>query len=352
MSNQPKPILCDTDSEFPNHTENLAKEIFQQHEVPIPNLSVAAPTSEEHENQTRRPNTPNFDLGENARAPRSHVQVETVSNIIARLAKQNDEENESAPKEDIDESTNYVTIAKLEKIVGDTRVDFMKIIDLNKAMNENIKVLEKQIKSLQENMNSLIQDNIALTERLDNHKDDMRSRYQSLSQNIGSKLEDMTERVTRVEVAKGIELTNNVIDSRLARNTRVMKRCRKCADVTAPLKNSKSKSKSGTNESAISDANDEELDVKPNVILDSQMKARTANVRVVPKKSLKTKDFVNGFVPEEDPNNVDPRISRQALRKANFESSSKKIKNTRNYRLQRFGLHDMYAGDFPSKARQ
>jgi hypothetical protein len=161
----------------------------------------------------------------------------------------------------------------------------------------------KEVDRLKSDLCKLVEENNTLRKRLVNIKDENDKRYNKLWDRYDEKHTDLSQRLERANV-----------------------------NLTKPR--TKLSQSRNTNE-------DDHRRKKQNGLIDSQAEQRATKYKFIPTRSLKGSRDNFGFPVKETSNEVFNSSTRQVSRKNKLNKVAVKTNNTREYRMNKFGLQDM-----------
>jgi hypothetical protein len=311
MNNQLKPVLCETENEdnFESENDIMNLKVFRQNDkLHIPDFSdQRSYTSSDEQNY-------HAVMTKNDKVKHVSGKSETIDNIIKKLDA-NEVDNISH-----DEHNEYVTKSKLSTILGDMRVDILSLVNLLSTLNKNINESNEEMQNLKKDIIKLVSENNNMRDRMNRMKEDNERRYNSMCQTYDKKLDDLVDKIYRLEKVAGVNHTNIHEDS----NIKIMKKI-------------ETKQQQKDNIQPEINIVDE---IKINSFTDSQMEKNASKFKVVPARSRKLNGDTFGVVVQEEEKPVYSNVTRQVMRKENVETTnnSKKLPDTKQMRANRLGI--------------
>lgn len=171
MTTNPRPILCDTDSEIQN-TETDGEQFFK-HNEPFESIPDFTDTST------------NINIVKNKNDDKQMIVNEMIYNF--------DQNDNSENKND------DITKIKFSSMIGEMRVDILSLVNLIGVLNKNVTSNNDEIQNLKKEIQRVITDNVSLKEKIARLKDDqmcMRDTYDALFLALEKKQTTITEEIT------------------------------------------------------------------------------------------------------------------------------------------------------------
>lgn len=253
MSNQLKPVLCETESEtntvqseMDNITVQPAKRTDVQQTGTEPSVAVTVQTqaqttqSQKIFRQADTTFVPDFSDRNSAssveiKSPVDDVQYhcittrgdkgqtnpicrpETIENIIRKL---------DAPEESIvssigDDHKEYITKSKFSTLIGEMRVDILSMINLLSMLNKNASASNEEIQNIKRDICNLVNENTKLKEKVTKTKEDADKRLLHVCKTYNDKIDELTARIDRLDTEH-----NSTNDVKVSQDVRVIRRSR------------------------------------------------------------------------------------------------------------------------------
>lgn len=287
MATNPRPILCDTDSEIQKTTE--CEQFFKQNDsfASIPDFSDS--------NNNMKQNT----------VKQKVTDKQLVDDMIYKFDTMDD-------NNDPDNVVEYITKNKFSTLIGEMRVDILSLVNLIGVLNKNVTLNNEEIQNLKKEVQKLVTENVSLKEKFVRLRDDqvnMRDVYDSKI--------DAISLVSK----KQINMTNQDI--------RVVKKNDESQQNYEVNVNNK-------NETNTKETNAKETDDK-NEFNDSLMEKRINKFKVVPGRTRTGTDMFGAQVETKEELPLS-NTTRQIMRKENVDNALKKTKDTSQIRGARLGL--------------
>jgi len=264
---------------------------------------------------------------------------ETLDTIIKNLDNCNDNTSQSKSPQlsgtHVPDMSDYVTKERFSSLIGDMRVDMLALVKLVDSMRKNETNITEEIRNLKKDMSKLVTENTQLKERMNRLKVDGDNKYQSLSQMVTTRFDDVAQKTGQ---QKTPDTTLQTFGDLNTQSIKVVRRSSEKADDTAHSKSIQvDKTESGEVE-------------KQNVFTDSNMDKRASKFKVVPPRSKKMGydtfenkkgEIFNKIGKAEKEDEEDIMIidtTRQVIRKDTYDSNEKKNKSSKSVRAKRLGL--------------
>jgi hypothetical protein len=293
---------------MPSETETVPQQIFRQHENMIPDFTENPSVSDVNIETPSEENSYHCITTKNKQVVKGKnvVKPETIAEMVRKL---DDVSHVNADDQDnLDvENKEFVTKEKLSVMIGDFRVDVLSMCNLIGCLNNNVTACDNEISRLKQDIIKLVNDNKSLKQKLLRVKEDNDKRYARMVEKYDENFDNLVKRLNKLE-----GINPNTISSSRVRNT-----------------NRSNKD-----------------NVEQNLgLIDSQIDKRVNKFKVVPRRSLKSGRDNFGSVQRDQKETIHLPSTRQVSRKNNLNNTSKKPKNTRQYRINRLGLQDMYSDE-------
>ena len=173
MTANPRPILCDTDSEIQNTTDSNTDQIFKHNEPfeSIPDFTDS--------NDNKNVSFPKNE-GKQKLINRKQSEKNIVDEMIHNFDQQNNYQDNDNNDNDTNNMVEYITKNKFSSLIGEMRVDILSLVNLIGVLNKNMTLNNEEIQNLKKEVNKLVTENIFLKEKVVRLKDDqinMRDAY-------------------------------------------------------------------------------------------------------------------------------------------------------------------------------
>lgn len=312
MSNQPKPILCNTEKET-SETADIPRQIFEHHANNIPDVSEVC--------SNQKTDTKN-ELYHciSTKTGNSYVSKEVPPDTIDKIIRKLDDNNVANEDE-----TEHITLKKLSTLLGDIRVDFLAVLNLLNCLNNSINTQNAEIQKIKKDMCRLVNENKTLSDRLSSSVNDADKRYNNTTKNQETKFDELFERMKELESRNNIKRTNALNDSQ---RSHLNNSKRTVTTVTTDASNTLQTLSDGKSNGS----------TDSNVIYDSNMEKN--NFKVVPKRTLRNSG--DRFGDQSTPQDTSiSRPSIRSIRQGTHDNVVKRTADTKQTRMSRLGLHNV-----------
>jgi hypothetical protein len=346
-----KPVLLNSETNMQSESDNNDSQKMSSdqsdHRVVVTN-KLSADQSDQSDRSDRSDQSDRSDRSDYSTATRKDRKKtndcvpETLDTIIKNLDNCADIKNQSKSPQMLGESnthmldmSDYVTKERFSSLIGDMRVDMLALVKLVDSMRKNETNISEEIRNLKKDMSKLVTENAQLKERMNRLKVDGDNKYQSLSQMVTTRFDELAQK-------SGHPTSDTTQQTFGDLNTQSIKVVRRSSndvvDNTAPSKSVQvDKTELGEVE-------------KQNVFTDSNMDKRASKFKVVPPRSKKMGydtfenkkgEIFNKIGKAEKEDEEDIMIidtTRQVIRKDTYDSNEKKNKSSKSVRAKRLGL--------------
>ncbi len=296
MNIQTKAILCNTDSELHKDSENHESSSTESN--PIPRVENKTYVSTFSENIISSPKNEEYS------------KSESIDTIVRNL------DNNVIECDNME----YVTKSKFSTLISEMRVDILSLVNLLAVLNKTLTSTNEEIDNMKKDICKLVSENTYLKENLSKQREDI-EKINNFDSHDHSNADNVSFR-----------------EPEFYQNIKVVKK-------NTPINTQIIRKSSNDNTFAIDEANlrdeairreDEAIDNKPNVLIDSFMEKRSSKFKHVPIKKRTDIDAYGSKVEEND-EQIFNNNSRQILRRENYDNALK-TKDTKQTRPIRLGL--------------
>jgi hypothetical protein len=374
MSNQLKPVLCESESEtntIQSETETPDTQIKHQKIFRQADASFIPDFSDQQTISSVEIKTPSDNIQYHCITTHGDkeqnnpiYQPETIENIIRKL----DVREESIVTNTSDENKEYITKSKFSTLIGEMRVDILSMINLLSMLNKNATSSNDEIQSIKRDICSLVSENNKLKDKIKKIRDDADTRILDMS----NKIDELTTRldtghnstsdikvIRKIRPSSSITAETNPQDTDLVTNRQMSRQAIRIAATqalnqtvtqepvkittkTSPIRTTRQvKDRESDEESSESDEEPEQIPKKKsasNSITDSNMDKNIAKFKVVPTRSKKNGSDNFGVIEKLSDDPVFTGNFRVVARRDNLENNAKIMSDTKTSRANRLGL--------------
>lgn len=249
MSNQLKPILCESETDANNvdigdtdqEHMTLQKPVREQNLIQQNNLhgskifkasdqQFIPDFSDRQSVSSVDIKTPEDDVTYHCISTRENLnhdhkesnalvcKPETIENIIRKLDSQDDRTSVLSVA---DEHKEYITKSKFSTLFGEMRVDILSMINLLSVLNKNATSANEEIQKLKRDLCNLVNENNNLKEKVAKTKDEVDKRLLHVCTVYNEKIEDLTMRINKLDTEH-----NSTDDVKMTQDIKVTRKSR------------------------------------------------------------------------------------------------------------------------------
>ncbi|VBB17868.1 hypothetical protein YASMINEVIRUS_331 [Yasminevirus sp. GU-2018] len=336
MSNQPQPILVNTDSDTSIDDQKDAKGSMKQTSTrgrrdqemtPALNSKIFRATdiipdfSEVNTVSAVDARSPSDEVAyhcistKGTKPSQPAYRPETIDTIIRNLDKHESDASGSVT----DDSSEFVTKSRFSTLIGDMRVDLLSLISLVNVLSKNSTANDSEMQNIKRDICRLVDENTQLKERLARLREEGDRRYDTMCKLYDSKIEELQRRVGSSERSTDVPVL--VEGSRGSSNIRVVR---------------KPRTQQRDDLESTDDTNDS-VDSVPKFV-DSQAEKRATKFKVSQPRTRTGANDVFGTVVEKPEEPIMSGAFRQTARKDVVETKVKQVTDSKTARANRLGL--------------
>ncbi len=298
MTTNPRPILCDTDSEIQNTTDTNAEHFFKHNELfeSIPDFTDSNDNTNISKSNSTKLNVTKL----------NNSDKQTIDEMIYHFHPENDNENEN---NDLDNTIDFSTKNKFSSLIGEMRVDILSLVNLIGVLNKNVTSNNEEIQNLKKEINRLVAENVFVKEKMIRLKDDQINMRDNNDSKFDTLILSLEKKQSIVDHSTNNQSTNNQSSNKIVKKNDI-----------------------------------DNQENEKNVFNDALMEKRANKFKVVPTRTRVGNDMFGTKVETKE----EPPLSnttRQIMRKENIDNALKKTKDTSQIRGARMGLLDTSHSD-------